>query len=95
MRLLKRHHLGFCHDYGPLIACQALSFTNDIEDGIKVIGIHTHRTKIHKIKKASMNHKSVNQTLLRKNEGVKDIRLLLETLIWCDINLYIHLLILP
>ena len=31
-----------CSDYKPMTTCQALSFTTDFEDGIKVIEIHTH-----------------------------------------------------
>ena len=50
-----------------------LSFMTYLEDGTKVIGVHTHRIEPHTTEKAPMNHKYVNQVRWRRNEGVKDI----------------------
>jgi hypothetical protein len=36
------------------------SFAIDKDDGIRVIGVHTHRKKPHTTEKAPMNHKIVD-----------------------------------
>ena len=51
------HYQDNCQDNDY---CQSWkSFTIGIMNGIKVIGVYTHRTESHMTKKALVNHKSV------------------------------------
>ena len=64
-------HVVMNMSHWPL--AKILSFMTYLEDGTKVIGVHTHRIEPHTTEKAPMNHKYVNRVRWRRNEGVKDI----------------------
>ena len=67
------------------LLAKLLNFTTDIEDGIGVIGVHTHRTDHTRVRKHQWSIR-VCIEFSNKEQMNKKHRLMFETLIQCDIN---------
>jgi hypothetical protein len=70
--------------------CEALSFTIDLEDGHKVIEIHTHLGLNHtRMRKHNETYEWILDLIKKKWRSSRS-RFLLKSSIQCDINPYRH-----